>query len=105
MPGQSLIPKKHRWWVTAVAIFCCALIAFSGVVQVAHAHPSGQWAQSDCALCHASHVVVELSIPQSLPQPVRVVARVRSAPQPIRAQWFFAFSLFTRPPPVDPAFA
>ncbi len=105
MPGHSLIHKKHRWLIAAVAIFCCTLIAFSGIVQIAHTHPNGQWAQSDCALCHTAHVVVQATVPQPLRQPVRVVARVATALEPIRAQRFFVFSQFTRPPPVDPASA
>jgi hypothetical protein len=56
--------------------------------------------QTDCALCHVAHLVVQPAAPQSLPRTIRVVARVSTAPQPRRTQFFFVFSLFTRPPPV-----
>ncbi len=105
MPGHSLIFKRHHWLFAALAVFCCALVAFSGIVQIAHTHPTGQWAQSDCALCHTAHIVVQPAVPQPLAQTVMVVARVSTAPQPVRAQFFFVFSLFTRPPPVDLASA
>ncbi|MGA7633681.1 MAG: hypothetical protein WCB11_23210, partial [Terriglobales bacterium] len=91
-------------WV-ALGFFCCALIAFTAAVQVGHTHLDSQGAQSDCALCHTAHIVVQPPIPQTLPQTVRTVAAISTAPQPIRVHVFCVFSLFTRPPPVDVAFA
>ena len=105
MLGRSLNPRtRHSLWAV-LGFLCCALIVFSGVVQVGHAHADGQAVQSDCALCHTAHVVVQPPIPQSLPHTVRIVARISTALQPIRARHFSLFSLFTRPPPVDIAFA
>jgi hypothetical protein len=105
MPGRSLNQKiRHPLWV-ALGFFCCALLVFTGIVQVGHAHADGQAVQSDCALCHAAHVVVQPPIPQSLPRMVRIVARISTALQPVRPKLFSVFSLFTRPPPVDIAFA
>jgi hypothetical protein len=105
MSGPSLNPKtNHSLWV-ALGFFCCALLVFTGIVQVGHTHADGQAVQSDCALCHTAHVVVQPSIPQSLPHTVRIVATISTALQPIRPRHFSAFSLFTRPPPVDIAFA
>jgi hypothetical protein len=68
-------------------------------------HPDGQAAQNDCALCHTAHVVVQPSIPQSLPARVLVVGIILAALQPVRPRQISIFSLFTRPPPVDLAFA
>jgi hypothetical protein len=105
MLGRSLNRKTtHSLWL-ALGFLCCALLVFSGIVQVGHSHADGQAVQSDCALCHTAHVVVQPPIPQSLPRTVRIVARISTALQPIRPKLFSVFSLFTRPPPVDIAFA
>jgi hypothetical protein len=105
MLGRSLNPRtRHSLWAV-LGFLCCALIVFSGVVQVGHTHADGQAVQSDCALCHTAHVVVQPSIPRPLPRTVQVVARISAAHQPIRRGLFSVFSLFTRPPPVDIAFA
>jgi hypothetical protein len=99
MPGHNRnLRRPHLLWVM-LGILCCALITFSGVVQAGHIHADGQAVQTDCALCHVAHLVVQPAAPQSLPRTVRVVVRVSTARQPIRAQLFFVFSLFTRPPP------
>jgi hypothetical protein len=99
MPGRSRNLKTHHSLWVVLGFVCCALIALSGVVQAGHIHADGQVVQTDCALCHVAHLVVQPAAPQSLPRPVRVVARVSTALQPIRTQLFFVFSLFTRPPP------
>jgi hypothetical protein len=105
MPGPSLNPKTtHKLWV-ALGFFCCALLVFAGIVQVGHTHADGQSVQSDCALCHTAHVVVQPSIPQPLPRTVWIVATVPAVLQPVHPKFFSVFSLFTRPPPVDIAFA
>ena len=95
---------RHSLWV-ALGFLCCAIIACSAIVQVGHTHPDGQTVQTDCALCHTAHLVVQPAIPQSLPPSVLIVAAILAALQPIRARHFSVFSLFTRPPPVDIAFA
>jgi hypothetical protein len=95
---------RHTLWV-ALAFLCCALIACAAVVQVGHTHPDGQTVQSDCALCHTAHLVVQPAIPQSLPPNVLIVAAILAALQPVCSRHFSIFSLFTRPPPVDIAFA
>jgi hypothetical protein len=103
MLGRSLNPRtRHSLWAV-LGFVCCALIVFSGVVQVGHTHADGQAVQSDCALCHTAHVVVQPPIPQPLPLTVRVVARISPAHQPIRPRPFSVFSLFTRPPPAQTA--
>jgi hypothetical protein len=103
MPGRSRnLRTRHLHWVV-LGFLCCALIIFGGIVQLVHTHPDGQAVQSDCALCHTAHLAVQPAVPQSLPRTVAVVARVSTALQPIRAQFFFVFSLFTRPPPVQTA--
>ena len=82
-----------------------AVIVCAGIAQVGHIHPGGQAVQSDCALCHTAHAVVQPPISYSLPRTVRIVAAIATALQPNRANHFSIFSLFTRPPPVDVAFA
>ena len=76
---------RHTLWV-ALGFLCCALIVCASILQVGHIHPDGQAVQSDCALCHTAHLVVQPSIPQSLP-PHRAyrggniyASRSRSAP-------------------------
>jgi len=98
-------PKTRRKLFLAVGFLCCALLALTGVVQVAHTHLDGQANSADCALCHTAHLVVQPSIPQVWPHIVRVVATVACNSQPVHAKQFSAFSLFTRPPPVAIAFA
>jgi hypothetical protein len=100
--GSRNLRTRHLLWVV-LGFLCCALITFGGIVQVVHTHPDGQAVQSDCALCHVAHLVVQPSVPQLLPRTILVVARVSTALQPVRAQFFFVFSLFTRPPPVQTA--
>jgi hypothetical protein len=103
MRGRSRnLRTRHLLWV-ALSFLCCALVTFSGLVLVVHTHAGGQAFQSDCALCHTAHLVVQPAIPQPLPRAVAVVARVSTALRPRRAQFFFVFSLFTRPPPVQTA--
>jgi hypothetical protein len=95
--------RKPLW--LAVGFLCIALVALTGVVQVAHTHADGGLGQLDCALCHTAHLVVHPSVPRSLPHTVWVEARVAVTPQPISRQHLSVFSLFTRPPPVDLAIA
>jgi len=82
-----------------LGIFCCALVALSGIVQVGHTHAAGQALQSDCALCHTAHLVIQPAVPQSLPQVMLLAAAIVAAFQLIRLHSFSTFSLFTRPPP------
>jgi hypothetical protein len=103
MPRRSRNLRTHHLLWGVLGFFCCALITLSGIVQAGHTHADGQAVQSDCALCHVAHQVVQPSVPQILPRAVFVAARVSIAPQPIRAQVFFVFPLFTRPPPVETA--
>jgi hypothetical protein len=102
---RSFQPNTRRTLFLAVGFLCCALLALTGIVQVAHTHLDGQANSSDCALCHTAHLVVQPSIPQVLPHIVRVVATVASNSLPVHAKRFSVFSLFTRPPPVAIAFA
>lgn len=97
--------RTHRTLFLATGFLCCALVALTGIVQVAHTHLDGQANTADCALCHTAHLVVQPSIPQVLPHIVRVVTVVATGSQPVHAKQFSAFSLFTRPPPVALAFS
>jgi hypothetical protein len=105
MPGRSRnLRTRHLLWVV-LGFLCCALVILGGIVQAGHIHADGQAVQTDCALCHVAHLVVQPAVPQSLPRTVFVVARISTAPQPVRSQRFFVFSLFTRPPPARTAHA
>lgn len=100
MSGRNRnLKTRHSLWVV-LCFLCCALITLSGLVQAGHIHPDGQAVQTDCALCHVAHLVVQPAPPRSLPRTAPVVARVSTVPQPRCTQFFFVFSLFTRPPPV-----
>ena len=105
MLRSSLKPGIRRSLWIAVGFFCCALLTFSGIVQAGHSHADGQAFQSDCALCHTAHLVVQPALPQTLPHSVWVVEAIAVSLQPIRLRHISDFSLFTRPPPVDIAFA
>jgi hypothetical protein len=100
LPLRSRI-RKPLW--LAVSFLCIALVALTGVVQVAHTH--GRLDQPDCALCHTAHLSFHASILQSLPHTVWGEAMLAVTPQPFSRQHFSVFSLFTRPPPVDLAVA
>lgn len=105
MPGQPRNLMTRPWWWVALGFLCCALIALSGIIQVGHAHADGQTVQSDCALCHTAHLVLEPTVAQSLTRTVLIVASVSVSLQPMRDQRFSVFSLFTRPPPEPAAHA
>ena len=105
MLSARLNPRAHPSLWAALGFFCCALIICAGIVQVGHTHLGGQAIQDNCALCHTAHVVVEPITPQSLPHTVYVVAAIPAPRRLIRPKHFSVFSLFTRPPPVDIAFA
>jgi hypothetical protein len=98
-------PGAHRSLWVALGFFCCALIVCAGVAQVGHFHSDGQSVQSDCALCHTVHVAVQPLIPQTWAPPVRIVGKIPTAVDPLRLRHFSLFTLFSRPPPVDVAFA
>src|ERR1700722_12145019 len=95
---------RHTLWV-ALGFLCCALIVCASVLQVGHIHPDGQAVQSDCALCHTAHLFIQPFIPQSVPPIVRVGTAIPPELQPVLPRPYSLFSLFTRPPPVDVAFA
>jgi len=100
--GSRNLRTRHLLWVV-LGFLCCALVTLSGIVQVGHTHADGQAVQSDCALCHVAHLVVQPSVPQVLPRTIFVVVSVSTALQPRRTLFFFVFSLFTRPPPAQTA--
>lgn len=103
MPGQRRnLNTRRRLWI-ALGFLCCALVTLSGIVQVGHIHADGQTVQSDCALCHTAHLVVQPTAAQSLARTILVIASISVALPPIRAPRFSIFSLFTRPPPAPAA--
>jgi hypothetical protein len=105
MAGLPLSNRIRKPLWLAVGFLCIALVALAGVIQVAHTHADGGSGQPDCALCHTAHLVIQPSVPQSLPHMVWVEATVAVTPQPISRQHLSVFSLFTRPPPEQTAVA
>jgi|ERR1700722_12137680 hypothetical protein len=105
MAGLPLSNRIRKPLWLAVGFLCIALVALTGVVQVAHTHADGRLGQPDCALCHTAHLSFQTSVPQSLPYTVWVEAPLAVTPQPMCRQHLSVFSLFTRPPPVDLAVA
>jgi magnesium-transporting ATPase (P-type) len=103
MAGLPLRSKTGRSLFIAIGFLCIALVALMGIVQIAHTH--AQLGQTDCAVCHTAHLVIQPAVPQSLPHTVRVEATLAVTPQPIRRQHLSVFSLFTRPPPDQTAVA
>jgi hypothetical protein len=89
----------------ALGVLCCLLVAVAGVVQVAHTHLPGHAAQADCAFCYTAHLGVRFSVTYSLPALVLFVSPLVAAPKTARRKRYSMFSLFTRPPPVEAAFA
>ena len=73
MSGRNRNLKiRHSLWVV-LCFLCCALITLSGIVQAGHIHADGQAVQTDCALCHVAHLVVQPAAPQPLPRAVRLL--------------------------------
>ena len=99
MPGRGRNLKKHPLLWVMLGFLCCALLTMGAIVQVVHTHPDGQAAHSDCALCHSAHQTIQPAVSHVLPYAALVLARVSTAPRPIRTQYYFVYSLFTRPPP------
>jgi hypothetical protein len=94
MPGHRRNLKTHHSLWVVLCFLCCALITLGGIVQAGHIHADGQAVQTDCALCHVAHLVVQPAAPQSLTRPVRIVARVSTALQPIaRSSSSYSLSL------------
>jgi len=96
--------RSHFSVVSLLGIVCIALVLMSGIVQVAHSHPSGQ-PDHDCSLCTSAHQVIQVVALVTLALSSLAVTGV--APEPILQQpcRYFFFKLASRPPPADPAFA
>jgi hypothetical protein len=91
--------KRERVTRNLLGWLCAIFIAFGATVRVAHFH-SDSAVHSDCAICHAAHLTVETSTPETLSFVVRPIARIVVAPRPTCAITVFSFSLWDRPPPV-----
>jgi hypothetical protein len=86
-------------WKFLLGILCLALLVFGSVVQVAHTHPGGDIAHSDCSLCATAHIVAQ-KVSQPVPVPATIVfSAVREFTAAPRPQTPSDFALFTRPPP------
>jgi hypothetical protein len=95
---------KQSFWAKLLGFLCVALILMSGVVQVAHSHPSGQ-PDHDCALCLSAHQTVHTVAPVTLHVSSRPVAVLAADPVPSLPVVRYFYRLACRPPPADPAFA
>jgi hypothetical protein len=76
----------------------------SGVVQVAHSHPSGQ-PDHDCSLCATAHHVIQVVALVKLDLSSQRVAALAPEPTLQLPSRYFFFKLASRPPPAVPAFA
>jgi hypothetical protein len=76
----------------------------SGLVQVAHAHPSGE-PDHDCALCVTAHHVIQIVALVTLDLSSQRVAALAPEPTIELPGRIFFFKLACRPPPADSAFA
>ena len=87
-----------------LALLCVVLVILGGTIQVAHGHQPGSVSHSDCSLCTTAHLVILASLPVAVLVLARQVAEVDALLQTVPPRTLFVFELFTRPPPVDPAF-
>jgi hypothetical protein len=87
-----------------LGIICIALVLMSGIVQVAHSHPTGQ-PDHDCSLCTTAHHVIQVVAVTTLELSILPVTPVVSEPTRVVSRPALFFKLASRPPPVVPAFA
>jgi hypothetical protein len=91
--------RSQTPWKFLLGILCLALLVFGSVVQVAHTHPGGDIAHTDCSLCATAHIVAQL-VSQPVPVPATFIfSAVREFTAAPRPQKLSVFALFTRPPP------
>jgi hypothetical protein len=104
MPRSLSQQRSHFSVVSLLGVVCIALVLMSGIVQVAHSHPSGQ-PDHDCSLCITAHQVIQVVALVTLALSSVSVAGV--APEPIlkRPGRYFFFKLASRPPPAVSATA
>jgi hypothetical protein len=76
----------------------------SGVLQVAHTHPSGQL-DHDCSLCVTAHHVIQAVALVTLDFSSQPVTALASEPIRKLPNRYFFFKLASRPPPADSAIA
>jgi hypothetical protein len=101
--------RRHSgtgWGTLLLAVLCVLLVVVSGTLQVAHTHADGSDTHTDCSLCAAAHITVQ--VVQHAPAPVpatAVVAVLHTLSPAILPVSLSTFALFTRPPPVAAAAA
>jgi hypothetical protein len=101
MNSPGLRPKVQSSWRLVLALLCISLVVACGAIQVVHAHPQGNIAHSDCALCATAHVSVQVvDAPVNLHHVAPVISVVEAFVASTPAQTVSTFALFTRPPPV-----
>jgi hypothetical protein len=106
---EAMVPRASRLNgrfspLALIGIVCIFLVFTAGIVQVAHAHPSGQ-SDHDCALCVSAHQVIQIVAVVTLF--FSSLPLVRLAPEPVRSRPTptLFFKLASRPPPAESAFA
>lgn len=87
-----------------LGIICIALVLMSGIVQVAHSHPTGL-PDHDCSLCVTAHHVIQVVALATLALSSVSIALVSPEPAHYLPVQAFVFKLASRPPPAVPAFA
>jgi hypothetical protein len=96
--------RSRRSWLVVLGVLCVALLLTSSIVQVAHNHPSGQ-PDHDCSLCVSAHNVIQIAPTVHLALSSLPLAAVAAEPALALPRRYFFYTLWSRPPPADPAFA
>jgi hypothetical protein len=91
-------------WVSILGILCLVLILVTGIVQVTHAHTSGQ-IDHDCALCLTAHQAIQIAVVVTVLLVSHLVARFTSDDFTPLPRQRFVLKLAIRPPPVPVFFA
>jgi hypothetical protein len=104
MPDFPSRPRAQFSLVSLLGIVCVALVLMSGIVQVAHTHPSGQ-PDHDCSLCATAHHVIQIVALVTLDLSSQHVAALAPEPTIELPSRYFFFKLASRPPPAVSAFA
>jgi len=104
MLRRALRPRPQFSLVSLLGIVCIALVLMSGMIQVAHTHPSGQL-DHDCSLCITAHHVIQAVALVTLDLSSQLVSRLAPEPAIDLPSRNFFFQLSCRPPPAAPAFA
>ena len=104
MPARALPTRSEYSLLSLLGIVCIGLVLMTGMVQVAHSHPSGH-PDHDCSLCITAHHVIQVVALITFDLSRRPVVALTSEPTCDLPTLIFFFELASRPPPAAPAFA